>query len=79
MGFSLPSLSLVCDSYGLSGRSAAAIASAVLEDIAIISHYDKTQVIHRSKIRPEGKGGVIRLIEFTSTASTSGNLFATCK
>ena len=51
MRLSLPCLASACDRYMVSDRSAAAIASAVLEDVGLISSEDLTQVIDRNKIR----------------------------
>lgn len=47
----LNSFPQICDRYGLSDRSAAAIASAVLHDVGIISEDNTTNVIDRSKVR----------------------------
>ena len=47
----LPALSETCDRYAISDRSAAAISSAVLQDIGVITNDDKASVIDRSKIR----------------------------
>ncbi|CAH1101339.1 unnamed protein product [Psylliodes chrysocephalus] len=40
----LPTLGLVCDKYGISDRSAAAIASAVLKDVEIITTEDPSKI-----------------------------------
>ena len=53
MRMSLSCLASACDRHMVSGRSAAAIASAVLEDAGLISSEDQTQVIDRHKIRRE--------------------------
>lgn len=42
-----------CDRYAVSDRAAAAIASAVLEDVGLITNEDKTSVIDRNKLRRE--------------------------
>ncbi|KAK4883451.1 hypothetical protein RN001_006770 [Aquatica leii] len=47
----LPTFAQLCDRYRLSDRSAAAIASAVLKDVGIISEEDKMNVVDRSKVR----------------------------
>ncbi|KAK5649767.1 hypothetical protein RI129_000796 [Pyrocoelia pectoralis] len=47
----LETLSKICDRYGLSDRSAAAIATAVLQDVGVVSSEDTTNVIDRSKVR----------------------------
>ncbi|CAH0551074.1 unnamed protein product [Brassicogethes aeneus] len=41
----------VLDRYGVSDRSAAAIASAVLKDVGIITEGDTVNVVDRSKVR----------------------------
>jgi len=52
---SLPSLAEACDRTGVSNRSAAIIASAVLEDMKIISKDDFSKVIDKSKVHRERK------------------------
>ncbi|KAK2578324.1 hypothetical protein KPH14_012625 [Odynerus spinipes] len=47
---SLPSVARVCDRYGLSSRSAAAVTSAVLQDVGIITSSDTSLVIDKNKI-----------------------------
>lgn len=47
----LPTVAAICDRTGVSDRVAAAIASAVLKDVGIISEENKTKVIDRMKIR----------------------------
>ena len=49
----MPSLALICERTGVSDRIAAAISSSVLKDHGLISPYDKTKVVDRSKIRRE--------------------------
>lgn len=46
----LPTVAKVCDRYGLSSRSAAAIASAILADVGLISTEDLSLVIDKNKI-----------------------------
>lgn len=46
----LPNVAKTCDRYGLSMRSAAAITSAVLMDVGIISDTDNSLVIDKNKI-----------------------------
>lgn len=46
----LPTVAKVCDRYGLSTRSAAAVASAVLADVGLVSKEDLTLVIDKNKI-----------------------------
>ena len=53
MRLSLSCLALAWDRHMVSDRSAAAIASAVLQDVGLISGEDRTQVIDRHKIRRE--------------------------
>jgi hypothetical protein len=53
MRVSLKTLANTCDRYGVSDRSAAAIASAVLQDIGVVTTEDKSKVIDRSKVRRE--------------------------
>ena len=50
---SLSCLASACDRYMVSDRSAAAIASAILEDVGLIYSEDQTKVIDRNKIRRE--------------------------
>ena len=49
----LPTLARECDRWGVSDRSAAALASAVLVDCGIIDAHDSSDVIDPSKIRRE--------------------------
>ncbi|KAL4104290.1 hypothetical protein QTP88_019593 [Uroleucon formosanum] len=49
----LPALALACDRTGISDRTAATIASAILQDVGIIKTDDKQHVIDRMKIRRE--------------------------
>lgn len=51
--YELSALARTCDRYAVSDRAAAAIASAVLEDVGVITIEDKTSVIDRSKLRRE--------------------------
>jgi len=53
--YKFPALARACDRHGLSDRSAAAIATAVLEDIGVVTAVDSSNVIDRSKIRRERK------------------------
>ncbi|ESN96663.1 hypothetical protein HELRODRAFT_163757 [Helobdella robusta] len=46
----LPTLAKVCDRYRLSTRSAAAVASAVLVDVGLVSNEDSTLVIYKNKV-----------------------------
>jgi hypothetical protein len=55
MRTSLPTLARECDRWGVSHRSAAAIASAVLQDVGIIDDEDCISVIDPSKVRRERK------------------------
>lgn len=48
---SLPKLASVCDRYGVSNRSAAAIASAVLQDVGLLSAEKNRLAIDKSKLR----------------------------
>jgi hypothetical protein len=47
----LPSVSRICDRYGVSDRCAASIVTATLKDIGLVSPNDSTLVIDRSKVR----------------------------
>lgn len=47
----LPNLAIACDRAGVSDRSAAIIASSVLQDFGIVSNEESTQVIDRSKLK----------------------------
>jgi len=51
----MPALARACDRHGLSDRSAAAIASAVLEDFGLVTADNFSNVIDKSKIRRERK------------------------
>ena len=62
MRVKLPSLASICDRTGVSDRTAAAIASAVLEDIGLITPLDNSKVIDRMKVRRERKRNRERLI-----------------
>jgi hypothetical protein len=47
----LPTLARACDRHGVSDRSAAAIATAVLQDFGLISKADTSNVVDRNKVR----------------------------
>lgn len=49
----LPSLAKACDRTGVSDRSAAIIATSVLQDLGVVSPKDTSKIIDRSKIRRE--------------------------
>lgn len=51
MRLKLPTLGIVCDKYGVSDRSAAAIATAVLKDVGIVSADDPSKIIDKNKVR----------------------------
>lgn len=51
VGRDLPALARTCDRYGVSDRSAAAIASAVLEDVGLITENNYSIVIDKNKVR----------------------------
>lgn len=51
----LENLATACDRTGVSDRSASIIASAVLQDVGLISEQDTSKVIDRSKLRRERK------------------------
>lgn len=53
MTISLPSLAKACDRTGVSDRSAAILATSVLNDLGVVSSIDRSKVIDRSKIRRE--------------------------
>jgi hypothetical protein len=53
MRMRMPSLAVACDRTGVSDRSAAMIASAVLQDVGIINEEDTNLVVDRSKVRRE--------------------------
>ena len=48
-------LAIACDRTGVSDRSGAIIASAVLEDLGMITETDTSNVVDRSKVRRERK------------------------
>ncbi|KAJ8928633.1 hypothetical protein NQ314_018777 [Rhamnusium bicolor] len=52
---SLPTLPRECDRWGLSDRGAAAISSALLQDLGIVTSQETSSIIDRSKIRRESK------------------------
>ncbi|KAJ2945333.1 hypothetical protein O0L34_g9424 [Tuta absoluta] len=47
----IPKLARICDRYGVSNRSAAAITTAVLEDLGLVSSEEKSLVVDKSKLR----------------------------
>nr|CAH7728928.1 unnamed protein product [Callosobruchus chinensis] len=47
----LPTLARTCDQFGVSDRAAAAIASAVLQDVGIVTEENLTNVIDKNKVR----------------------------
>ncbi|CAH1115201.1 unnamed protein product [Psylliodes chrysocephalus] len=47
----LPTLAKVCDRYGLSDRSAAAVATAVLQEVGIVTKESSVQIINKNKLR----------------------------
>ena len=47
----LPALARACDRHGISDRTGAAIASAVLQDFGLISPEDQGNVVDRNKVR----------------------------
>lgn len=51
MRIKLPSVASIADRIGISDRAAAAIASAALQDLGVITEEDKTNAIDRMKIR----------------------------
>jgi len=53
MRLELPALALACDRTGIFDRTAATIASAILQDVGIIKTDDKQHVIDRMKIKRE--------------------------
>ncbi|CAH0547286.1 unnamed protein product [Brassicogethes aeneus] len=50
---SLPNLARECDRWGLSDRGAAAVSSALLQDLGVVTKDDISSVIDRSKVRRE--------------------------
>lgn len=74
MRIPLPNLAMQADRFGVSDRAAAALATATLIDVGMITKDDDRLVIDRSKVRrerqkvrqsmKEGKGGVITSIYF---------------
>lgn len=47
----IPVLATMCDRYGISDRSAAAVATAVLQDFGLVTSKDKSLVIDKNKVR----------------------------
>ncbi|GBM71664.1 hypothetical protein AVEN_268967-1 [Araneus ventricosus] len=50
-----PTLAMECDRYGVSDRTAASFASAVLQDIGIAHEGETSNVLDRNKIRRQHK------------------------
>ncbi|GBM67841.1 hypothetical protein AVEN_146989-1 [Araneus ventricosus] len=50
-----PTLERECDRYGISDRTAASIAIAVLQAIGIVHEGETSHVVYRKKIRRKGK------------------------
>ena len=50
---SLKNLAVMCERYQISDRAAAAIGSATLKDFGVVTDYDASLVIDRSKLRRE--------------------------
>ncbi|CAG9826869.1 unnamed protein product [Diabrotica balteata] len=68
MRIELPTLGTICDKYGISDRSAAAVATAVLKDVGIICDSDTSKVIDKNKVRrARQKNRNILSNEFQST------------
>ena len=44
---------MMCERYQISDRAAAAIGSATLKDFGVVTEYDASLVIDRSKLRRE--------------------------
>jgi len=59
----LPAVATACDRHGVSDRSAAAIASAVLEDFGLVTHEDRSRVIDRMTIRRQRQKKRIKINE----------------
>lgn len=53
MRIQLTAFAKTCDRHGISDRSAAALASAVLHDVGIVTPEDPSKIIDRSKVRRE--------------------------
>lgn len=53
MRLKLPTLAKICDRYGVSSRAAAAISSAVLKDIGVITQDNSSKVIDKCKVQRE--------------------------
>lgn len=51
MRLPLPTVARICDQFGLSDRTAAAVTSAVLQDVGLITDNNTNLVIDRSKVR----------------------------
>jgi len=60
----LPTVAKICDRYGLSMRSTAAVASAILADVGLVSTEDLTLVIDKNKIH--------RAVSKTRTEASKG-------
>ena len=53
MRLPLPTVARECDRHGVSDRCAAAIISAVLQDVGIIHEHDSSMVVDKNKVRRE--------------------------
>lgn len=53
--FKLKNASIICDRYNMSDRAAAAIISATLQDVELITETDRSKVIDRNKLRRSRK------------------------
>jgi hypothetical protein len=71
----LPTLARACDRYGILDRSAAAIATAVLEDYGIVTANDSSSVIDPSKLRRERKRKRIEIEPSQESKIVSGIYF----
>ena len=58
---SLKNLAMICERYQISDRAAAAIGSTTLKDFGIITDYDASLVIDRSKLRREHQKSGMKL------------------
>ena len=75
MRLSLPTVATACDRHGLSDRAASSLATAVLQDMGIVSQGNKSQVIDRSKVRRERQKKRKRLTNGNSRPTTFPGLY----
>lgn len=74
MRMPLPNLVREADRFGISDRATAAIATAVLADFGLVTNYDRSNVIDKSKVRRERKK-MRENLRYENTTSDTANDF----